>query len=111
MCHKLKQFYTLLRTAHVGCTWLRLILNWFIDGGTITPFDAAATPRQLAEIDHAIRLVGWGVTGDGVEYWIGANSWGQWWGDQGYFYITSGKNTNGIEQIIQAPLIKAINWR
>lgn len=36
---------------------------------------------------HAITLLGWGVE-DGVEYWIGQNSWGKDWGENGYIRIS-----------------------
>ena len=35
---------------------------------------------------HSIKVVGWGVEG-GIKYWIGANSWGIKWGEEGYFRI------------------------
>jgi len=35
---------------------------------------------------HAVKIVGWGVYG-GVKYWIIANSWGEKWGMNGFFYI------------------------
>lgn len=40
-----------------------------------------------AEINHEIEVVGYGVSADGQEYWIGRNSWGTYWGDYGFFYI------------------------
>jgi len=34
----------------------------------------------------AVKIVGWGQE-SGVNYWIAANSWGNTWGEEGYFRI------------------------
>jgi cathepsin X len=54
---------------------------------------------------HVVAIVGWGRTvpdthGDVVEYWIARNSWGQYWGEMGFFRIELGKNILGIEEKI-----------
>mmetsp|Transcript_58731 Transcript_58731/g.127538 ORF Transcript_58731/g.127538 Transcript_58731/m.127538 type:complete len:105 (+) Transcript_58731:1466-1780(+) len=40
------------------------------------------------EIDHIISLVGFGKdAATGTEYWVGRNSWGSHWGENGFFRI------------------------
>ena len=46
---------------------------------------------------HAIKIIGWGVTDDGVKYWLIANSWNETWGENGYFRMLRGVNECGIE--------------
>jgi len=47
--------------------------------------------------NHAIVLVGYGKTDDGIPYWKVRNSWGTHWGENGYFKIGMGKNVCCIE--------------
>jgi len=42
-------------------------------------------------LDHAVQVVGLAYANDGTPCWIVKNSWGTWWGDQGYFYIAYGQ--------------------
>lgn len=38
---------------------------------------------------HSVKIIGWGSE-NGVNYWIAANSWGNAWGENGYFKIKVG---------------------
>ncbi|XP_037043347.1 uncharacterized peptidase C1-like protein F26E4.3 isoform X2 [Bradysia coprophila] len=54
---------------------------------------------------HSVRLVGWGVERNGYEttkYWIATNSWGTWWGEDGFFRIRRGTNECEIENYVLA---------
>lgn len=46
------------------------------------------------DVNHAVLAVGYGVE-DGVPYWLIKNSWGEKWGDSGYFKMELGKNMCG----------------
>mmetsp|Transcript_39158 Transcript_39158/g.94060 ORF Transcript_39158/g.94060 Transcript_39158/m.94060 type:complete len:661 (-) Transcript_39158:22-2004(-) len=45
---------------------------------------------------HAVVVVGWGQR-DEEKYWIVRNSWGENFGDKGYFYLRRGEDALGIE--------------
>jgi len=50
------------------------------------------------QLDDVVTLIGWGVRGS-TPYWIGENSWGTEWGENGYFQIEMGINACGIETV------------
>ncbi|XP_024025693.1 cathepsin B-like protease 2 [Morus notabilis] len=47
---------------------------------------------------HAVKLIGWGTSDTGEDYWLVANQWNRSWGDDGYFKIRRGTNECGIEK-------------
>ncbi|XP_012569587.1 cathepsin B-like protease 2 [Cicer arietinum] len=53
---------------------------------------------------HAVKLIGWGTSDDGEDYWLLANQWNRNWGDDGYFKIKRGTNECGIEGHVTAGL-------
>ncbi|GAU26865.1 hypothetical protein TSUD_02670 [Trifolium subterraneum] len=46
-------------------------------------------------VNHAITIVGYGVSDDGEKYWIIKNSWGINWGDSGYMKLIRGTGSPG----------------
>lgn len=50
--------------------------------------------------NHAVVCIGWGedvVNDNIVKYWILKNSWGQTWGENGYFKMNRGTNMASVE--------------
>jgi cathepsin B len=47
---------------------------------------------------HAIKLIGWGTSEDGEQYWIAENSWGNDWGMKGYAHIAMGQEELFLDQ-------------
>ncbi|CAN4081872.1 unnamed protein product [Withania somnifera] len=58
---------------------------------------------------HAVKLIGWGTSEDGEDYWLLANQWNRSWGDDGYFKIRRGTNECDIESEVVAGLPSARN--
>ncbi|CAM9561008.1 unnamed protein product, partial [Ectocarpus sp. 12 AP-2014] len=49
-------------------------------------------PDVSAETDHIVAIAGWGETREGVKFWVVRNSWGEYWGEGGWFRLKRGEN-------------------
>lgn len=62
------------------------------NGGIITKDTTAPT-------DHIVEIIGWGTDKEtGLKFWHVRNSWGEYWGEMGFFRIERGKNVLKIEK-------------
>ncbi|XP_050027216.2 cathepsin L1-like [Dermacentor andersoni] len=60
----------------------------------------------LFEVDHAVLIVGYGVTDDGTSYWILKNSWSKNWGEGGYMRLAKDAYSQcGIASLASFPLV------
>ncbi|KAK5969177.1 Cathepsin F [Trichostrongylus colubriformis] len=53
---------------------------------------------------HALIFVGYG-TENGQPYWLVKNSWGTWWGQNGFFKLARGQNTCGAANTVVGPIM------
>lgn len=51
---------------------------------------------NATDVDHAISVVGWGED-KSTKFWVVRNSWGSYWGEDGWFRVVRGVNNLGIE--------------
>ncbi|CAM9158861.1 unnamed protein product [Ectocarpus sp. 12 AP-2014] len=49
-------------------------------------------PDVSAETDHIVAIAGWGETREGDKFWVVRNSWGEYWGEGGWFRLKRGEN-------------------
>ena len=59
--------------------------------------DKTSSQCSTSGINHAVTMVGYGHDdGENKDYWIVKNSWGESWGENGYFRIKRGSGVCGI---------------
>jgi cathepsin C len=56
---------------------------------------------HFERVNHAVLVTGFGEL-QGKKYWNVKNSWGQFWGDNGYIKVARGHNTMNIEHMAVA---------
>ncbi|CAG13112.1 unnamed protein product, partial [Tetraodon nigroviridis] len=59
-------------------------------------YSSSRCHKTTDKVNHAVLAVGYGNNNSSVPYWIVKNSWGPYWGENGYFLIERGKNMCGL---------------
>jgi len=90
-------------TKPAGCCMKKVLNNHTGEHVNDCDSSLASTNHSECAIHHDVAIVGWGMEeastkGDGTPYWIVRNSWGQFWGEGGFFRIRMGDNVMAIEQ-------------
>merc|ERR1712203_817448 len=89
-----------------GTTYLKMQKEIFargpiscgVDAGPLEDYTGGiVTGHSGSGVDHVISVVGWGTDAKVGKYWIVRNSWGEYWGESGFFRVQMGKNSLGIE--------------
>jgi len=79
-----------------SCSVMKIFSDFiFWNGEGIYEWDGKS--GQVREYGHAVIIVGWGEE-NGKKYWNVCNTWGDKWGDKGYFKILRGMNHCEIEE-------------
>jgi len=65
--------------------------------------------QEWEQVDHAVMLIGYGNDKgkQGGKYWTLQNSWGDDWGESGYFRMARGGDESGCESIVVAGRVVA----
>jgi cathepsin X len=65
----------------------------------VTDAGGIVTKNTTAETDHIVSIIGWGVDKvTNTKFWTVRNSWGEYWGELGFFRIQRGVNLLSIER-------------
>lgn len=68
-----------------------------INAGPIRDYTTGIAKGILPLVDHVVSVVGWGTDPKEGMFWIVRNSWGEYWGEQGYVRVQAGLRSLGLQ--------------
>lgn len=85
-------------------------LQYYKEGVWDGHVDSLKVGCSKTYLNHAVLLTGYGEAvasedGGAVDYWSVKNSWGQKWGEDGYFRIVRGEGTCGINTAVTTSFV------
>lgn len=71
------------------------------DEEPINSINMRESNKVWEKVDHSTLIVGWGEE-NGEKYWKALNSWGNDWGENGFYRIRRGVDDSSIESMAEA---------
>lgn len=67
-----------------------------LDATVLQSYTSGVIKKCSKSLNHVVLLVGYGTDKKKTPYWKLKNSWGEDWGENGFFRLARNKNTCGI---------------
>ncbi|KAL5575151.1 hypothetical protein UlMin_016850 [Ulmus minor] len=67
-----------------------------VDATSLKSYQGGILPGDCGNsLNHAVTVIGYGTSEQGIKYWLIKNSWGERWGENGYAKIERDSGTQG----------------